>query len=76
MMGAGDILFLYTDGLSEATNEHGEFYGEDRLVDKIVSFRSQGAKDIARLIIEDVQRFNSLGTRSDDKTAVVIKRLG
>ena len=76
MMGAGDILFLYTDGLSEATNEHGEFYGEDRLVDKIVSFRSQGAKEIARLIIEDVQRFNSLGTRSDDKTAVVIKRLG
>lgn len=76
LLAAGDILLLYTDGISEASNERGEFYGESRIVDRLVEHRSASAKDIGRLILEDVQRFNSLGTQSDDKTVVVIKRIG
>jgi serine phosphatase RsbU (regulator of sigma subunit) len=70
-----DILLLYTDGISEATNEQGEAYGEDRLIAKMIESRSRTPKEMATLIIEDVQKFNSLGTLTDDKTVVVIKRI-
>jgi phosphoserine phosphatase RsbU/P len=75
MMGKEDILLLYTDGVSEAANEQGEAYGEDRLVKSILDNRSRNPKEIAALIIEDVEKFNALGTLTDDKTVVVIKRI-
>jgi sigma-B regulation protein RsbU (phosphoserine phosphatase) len=74
-MNKGDILLLYTDGVSDATNESGEFYGEQRLIQRLIEFRSENAKDITSLLLEDVQKFNSLGTESDDKTIVTIKRI-
>jgi sigma-B regulation protein RsbU (phosphoserine phosphatase) len=75
LMGKGDILLLYTDGVSEATDENGVFYGEDRLVKRLLDFRANTAKDITRLLLEDVQIFNRAGTQSDDKTIVTIKRV-
>ncbi|MBI1807055.1 MAG: serine/threonine-protein phosphatase [Ignavibacteria bacterium] len=75
LMNKGDILLLYTDGVSEATNEHGEFYGEQRIIDRLLEHREQNAKDITCLILDDVQKFNSVGTQSDDKTIVTIKRI-
>jgi sigma-B regulation protein RsbU (phosphoserine phosphatase) len=74
LMNRGDILLLYTDGVSEATNEQGEFYGEQRIIDRLVESRALPSKDITTLILEDVQKFNSLGTQSDDKTIVTIRR--
>ena len=70
----GDVLLLYTDGVSEATNEHGEFFGEQRIIDLVNQFRTLPAKDITIRIIEEVQKFNSMGTQSDDKTIVTVKR--
>jgi sigma-B regulation protein RsbU (phosphoserine phosphatase) len=74
LMSKGDILLLYTDGISEATNEQGEEYGEDRIVQCIRRHAARTPKDITQHLLEDVQAFNSLGTRSDDKTIVTIKR--
>ena len=75
LMGRGDILLMYTDGVSEATNEHGDFFGEQRIIDLLLRTRSLSAKEITSLILEDVQKFNTLGTHSDDKTIVTIKRI-
>ena len=74
LMSKGDILFLYTDGISEATNEQGDFYGEDRIAQTVFEHREQSSKYITQKILEDVQQFNTLGTQSDDKTIVTIKR--
>jgi phosphoserine phosphatase RsbU/P len=74
LMNKGDILLMYTDGVSDATNESGEFYGEERIIEQLVAHRNMSAKDISRLLLEHVQIFNSLGTQSDDKTIVTIKR--
>ncbi len=73
-MKKGDMLVLYTDGVTEATNERGEFYGENKLVEQLLHHRDRSPKEIAQLVLEDVQIFNSLGVHSDDKTLVVIKR--
>jgi serine phosphatase RsbU (regulator of sigma subunit) len=75
LMNPDDILLLYTDGISEATNEHGDFYGEERILTNLIASRKLNARDITRLILEDVQIFNSHGTQSDDKTIVTVKRL-
>jgi len=73
-MRKGDVLLLYTDGVSEASNEQGDFFGEERIVRLVNDLRHLSAKDITVRILEDVQKFNTMGLRTDDKTIVTIKR--
>jgi sigma-B regulation protein RsbU (phosphoserine phosphatase) len=70
----GDILLLYTDGLVEATDENGAFFGDKRLVDLLCSNRERSAKEIAQLLMEEVQKYSASSEYSDDKTIVVVKR--
>jgi phosphoserine phosphatase RsbU/P len=69
-----DVLVIYTDGITEANNGDEE-YGEARLMGLIARHAARSAKDICRLILEDVQVFSVNGMHSDDKTLVVIKRI-
>jgi phosphoserine phosphatase RsbU/P len=72
---AGDTLFLYTDGLSEASNESDE-YGVDRVM-KLV--REQAARQPAKLIaacLDDVRAFTSGGPSFDDMTVLAVRRCG
>ena len=71
----GDVMLLYTDGITDAANENREMYGEQRLIAKLKEQRSNTPKEICRLILEDVQLHNRLIEYSDDKTMVVIKRI-
>ncbi|MBI5216432.1 MAG: serine/threonine-protein phosphatase [Ignavibacteriae bacterium] len=75
LMNKGDILLLYTDGVSEARNEQGEFYGERRIVEQMEKHHKNSAKDITRLLLEDVQTYSASSEHADDKTIVTIKRV-
>jgi len=75
MMEPDDILLLYTDGITEAQNEDGTYYGEQRLVEHLMNHCHSSSKEITQLILEDVQKFNTLTENSDDKTIVTIKRI-
>ncbi|TAK59458.1 MAG: serine/threonine-protein phosphatase, partial [Bacteroidetes bacterium] len=75
LMNKGDILLLYTDGVSEAQNDQGEFYGEKRIGEQLEKNHRGTAKEITRLLLEDVQIFSAGGEYSDDKTIVTIKRV-
>lgn len=75
-MHPGDILVLYTDGITESQNMHGEQFGEDRLYNLIRHNSSESAQDIALLIIEAVEKFTIDSHYTDDKTLVVVKRDG
>jgi phosphoserine phosphatase RsbU/P len=70
----GDIMLLYTDGIVEASNDKGEFYGEARLVEKLKQHRKRTPRELCQLIIEDVQIFSRMTEYSDDKTLVAIRR--
>jgi sigma-B regulation protein RsbU (phosphoserine phosphatase) len=74
LMKKGDLLLLYTDGITEATNEQGEFYGEERLLNQLRNCRDMTPKEMTQRMLQEVQLFNSTGTNSDDKTIVVLKR--
>ncbi|HXV61201.1 MAG TPA: SpoIIE family protein phosphatase, partial [Vicinamibacteria bacterium] len=70
IMGAGDILLLYTDGLSEHADEENRYF-PGRLEAKVRELKDRRARDIAQGIKEDILSF---AEPSDDISLVVIKR--
>ncbi|MBM2813257.1 MAG: PPM-type phosphatase protein [Ignavibacteria bacterium] len=70
----GDVLVLYTDGITEANDGEGNFFGEDRLCEIIRNNHHLSPQNIAYSILEDVQKFSADSFYNDDKTLVVIKR--
>jgi len=74
LMDRGDVLFLYTDGVSEAMDQQEQFYGEDRIRKLVSDHHELSAREITQTVLDDVQKFSSLGAQSDDKTIVTIKR--
>jgi sigma-B regulation protein RsbU (phosphoserine phosphatase) len=71
----GDVLFFYTDGLSEAHTappERQEF-GERRIVEVVREYRNQKASVIADAVLKAVTEFSSDAHQHDDLTLVVIK---
>jgi len=75
VVGVGDTLVLYTDGITEAMNPAGEEYGADRL--GTVCRRSSG-QDVAKLLAdieEDLESFVHGVPFADDRTLVVARRL-
>lgn len=75
-MHVGDILVIYTDGLTEAMNMQHTIYGENRLIEYIRRNKDASAKDLAYLILDDVYKYQSDIENGDDKTIVVVKRVG
>ncbi|MGB2868674.1 MAG: PP2C family protein-serine/threonine phosphatase [Bacteroidota bacterium] len=74
MLNTGDVVAIYTDGLSEARGTSGEVYGEQRLTQQVERLSGKPAKEICEEILEDVREFSQGSEYSDDKTLVVIKR--
>ena len=68
----GDILALYTDGITEAFNESGEEFGELRLAELLRKHREQTAQAMLKAILDEVQRF-SAHKQYDDITLIVAK---
>ncbi|RJQ56000.1 MAG: GAF domain-containing protein [Actinobacteria bacterium] len=71
-LGAGDVLFLYTDGLIEA-RRGGELFGEERLLDLLREDRAQDPADVVRRVVDEVLSF-SRRQLSDDLAILVLKR--
>ena len=69
-----DTLVLYTDGVVEASNPAGEFYGMQNLIDTANSVARRPSPWIIRSIWEDVLNFQGEATQSDDITLVCIRR--
>ena len=76
-LGKGDTIFVYTDGVPEADNPQGEFYGTDRMVDALNS-NSQDAspEDIIHSMRKDVEKFASGSEQFDDITMLCLKYNG
>lgn len=74
IMRKGDLLCLFTDGILEAQDRDGNFYGNERIETQIRLNYNKTPQEIALAIIDDVQKF-SVGTAyNDDKTVIIIKR--
>lgn len=70
----GDLLALYTDGVTEATNPDGEMYTEERLTEALARHREEGAEALHRRILNDVETFQAGLPPDDDLTLILLKR--
>lgn len=70
----GDVLVLYTDGVTEAQNGRREFFDEDRLVQTIRRAYDRPAREIHQAIVEQILNFVGEEALKDDATLVIVKR--
>ena len=70
----GDVLVLYTDGITEAMDAAGDLFGEERLREVILARKDDTAVAHVKGIWEAVQAFRS-GDQDDDLTTVVVRAL-
>lgn len=68
----GDVLALYTDGVTEAYNEKGEEFGEERLFDSLRQHRHEPVTAAVEAIANQVSRF-TFGDQHDDITLILAK---
>ncbi len=73
-LNAGDIVVLYTDGITEAENPAGELYGLDRLCQVVSDHWQKAAREIVQAVIKDVRQHIDSQTVYDDITIVAIKK--
>lgn len=71
-LGDGDLILLFTDGITEATSRNGEMYGQLRLEQALNQYADLPVGKLLDKIIEDVKAFQD--EQSDDMTLVVIKK--
>lgn len=72
-LGAGDMLVLFSDGVTEAQNQTGEEYGEARLTSFVAARREETAANLRREIFEEIDRWSGGAERGDDQTLVIMK---
>lgn len=72
----GDTLFLYTDGVTEAMNRQGEFFGEERTVEALSRHRTLTADGLLDSVERAVAAFADGAEQSDDITMVAYRYFG
>jgi phosphoserine phosphatase RsbU/P len=75
-LGPGDCLFLYTDGVVEAQNTAGEFFGDDRLLALLQRAPEQDPEGLSNLVLSEVRAFSGEAEQSDDITMMAIRWKG
>jgi sigma-B regulation protein RsbU (phosphoserine phosphatase) len=68
----GDILVLYTDGVTEAFNDQNEAFGEERLKEFLRANRARPAQAVLEGLVAEIRAFTGTAPQSDDITLVVV----
>src|SRR5271165_3673613 len=71
-LASGDVLALYTDGVTEASNAQGEEFGEQFLIEALRRNRDLPCEALLAAILDEVRRF-SPDEQADDITAIIAK---
>jgi sigma-B regulation protein RsbU (phosphoserine phosphatase) len=71
-----DLVFLYTDGVTEAMDPAGTLYEEARLVEVLSAQESPSVEEVVGASTEDVWRFQADAEQADDVTVLAVKFAG
>ncbi len=66
----GDVVLQYTDGVTEARNRAGEFFGEERLLETVASARGKSAEGIVKHVVTAVSEYSEGVPQADDLTVL------
>ena len=70
----GDMLFLYTDGVTEAANREGEMFRVPRLLETVRGLAGRSPQELMLSVIEGVESFSAGALQADDITCLVVRR--
>ena len=73
MLYKGDLILLYTDGITEAENANGEFFGIERVSDIFIQHSQQTPQKIIDALLEQLKLFRQSESFNDDITLMVFK---
>lgn len=71
----GDILILYTDGITEPENEYDEMFGEERLIETVQRVANRPNEEILREVFNAVNEWTFAPDSADDMTMMIIRRV-
>jgi len=69
----GDRLVAYTDGVSDALDETGEFYTDARLIETLITIGREDVAGTTRAIMESIAAFSQGAPRADDITVLTLE---
>ena len=72
----GDAVVAFSDGLTEALNQAGELFGDDRLLSCLATSRELEPAQVLRRLFDTVGQFTGGAPQSDDMTALVLRYFG
>ncbi len=72
-IGTGDLLVMYTDGITEAKNPMGEEFGYERLKQVVSDNINKSAVEIQKAIVQGLLDFTQVGEIEDDFTTMILK---
>ena len=70
----GDLLFAFTDGVTEAQNPQGSFYEEDGLVKSVAQHLGAPAWELVSAVLKDIERFGAEAQFGDDIALGILMR--
>ena len=70
----GDLLVVYSDGITEAMNPQDEMFGEERLIELIREYAAAGCKELEGRIIRSIEEFTEGMPQTDDMTCMLIQK--
>ena len=71
----GDVLVVFSDGVTETWSADGEEFGDGRLAELVVRERARGSQELQGALLNELDAFSSGTKATDDRTVIVIKRL-
>ncbi|HEY5123041.1 MAG TPA: PP2C family protein-serine/threonine phosphatase [Ignavibacteria bacterium] len=73
-MKSGDVLIAYSDGVTEARNDAGSFFGLEKFLNLLRTLKHLSAKEIGASIISEIDKFAGDTRANDDISLIIIKR--
>jgi serine phosphatase RsbU (regulator of sigma subunit) len=71
---AGDVLLVYSDGITDARNRNGEMFGEERLRELLAGEGPSGVESVEKKLHEELDRFTQGVEPTDDITFILLQR--
>ena len=76
VLGPGETIFLYTDGVTEAMDATGNFFSDQRLERFLAQAQSSPPRQLIEDLVKEVKVFSAQAPQSDDITALALRYLG
>ena len=70
-----DKFLIYSDGLTEATNEEGQFFGEQRLLTVLNNQKHRPAPDLGNYIVNVIEDYRGNTKMSDDLSIIIVEKV-